>query len=64
VGIGGFLSVLFGVLLLTASPLAAPVLTWWVGIYSVAFGVVLLVLAFRLHGRRNDRPQSTATQPA
>jgi uncharacterized membrane protein HdeD (DUF308 family) len=35
------------------SPLiGAVVLTWWLGGYAIAFGVLLLVLAFRLRSRR------------
>ncbi len=63
-GIGGFLSVVFGVLLIIAPPVGAIILTWWIGIYAVVFGAVLLVLAFKLHSRRHDRPQTAASQPA
>jgi uncharacterized membrane protein HdeD (DUF308 family) len=49
VGLSGLLSVVFGLLLLSVHPnqgLAA--LMWLLGIYALAFGVVLIVHAFQL----------------
>lgn len=63
-GISGFVSVVFGILLIAAPPVGALILTWWIGIYAAVFGVILLVLAFRLRARRHDHPQSAAPQPA
>ncbi len=52
--LSGLVSVLWG-MLLWASPVAGTlVLTWWLGGYALAFGVLMLVLAFRLRGRRGD----------
>lgn len=51
-GLGGIVSVVFGVLLMVAPIAGALVLTWWLGVYALAFGVALLILAFRLRGRR------------
>ena len=49
--LGGIVSLIWG-LLLAISPLTgAVVLTWWFGAYALAFGVMLLILAFRLRGR-------------
>ena len=46
--LGGIVSLIWGVLL-AASPLTgAIVLTWWLGAYAIVFGVMLLILAFRL----------------
>ncbi len=56
----GLVSVLFGVALLVAPLVGAVVLTWWLGAYALAFGVALLVLAFKLKGRR-DYHAGTAT---
>lgn len=51
---GAIVSLLYG-LLLVASPLVgALVLTWWVGAYSLVFGVTLIVLAFRLRQHRGE----------
>ncbi len=46
--LGGLVSIIWGVLLAAAPFTGAVVLTWWLGAYAIAFGVVLLVLAFRL----------------
>jgi uncharacterized membrane protein HdeD (DUF308 family) len=50
--LGGLASVIFGVVLVIAPVVGAVVLTWWLGAYALIFGVLLLVLAFQLHGRR------------
>jgi uncharacterized membrane protein HdeD (DUF308 family) len=50
----GIVSVLFGVALLIAPLVGAVVLTWWLGAYALAFGISLLILAFKLRGRRDD----------
>jgi uncharacterized membrane protein HdeD (DUF308 family) len=50
--LAGVVSVLWGVLLAVFPVTGAVVLTWWLGGYAVAFGAALLVLAFRLRGRR------------
>lgn len=47
----GLLSILWGVLLYLSPIAGALVLTWWLGGYALAFGVLLLVLAFRLRAR-------------
>lgn len=50
--LGGIVSLIWGLLLAAAPFTGAIVLTWWLGAYAIAFGIVLLILAFRLHGRR------------
>lgn len=52
--LGGVASIVWGALLFLAPVAGALVLTWWLGAYSVVFGVLLLVLAFRLRARRGD----------
>lgn len=55
----GLVSVLFGVALLIAPLVGAVVLTWWLGAYALAFGIGLLVLAFKLKGRRDNAAGSS-----
>jgi uncharacterized membrane protein HdeD (DUF308 family) len=52
---GGIVSLLYGLLMILAPLLGAVVLTWWLGAYSLVFGVALIVLAFRLRSERNRR---------
>jgi uncharacterized membrane protein HdeD (DUF308 family) len=58
----GIVSVLFGVALAIAPVVGLVVLTWWLGAYAVAFGITLLVLAFKLRGRRDSHVAATAMQ--
>jgi hypothetical protein len=39
------------------------VLTWWIAAYALFFGVALLVLAFRLRGRRHDAVAPSGAVP-
>jgi uncharacterized membrane protein HdeD (DUF308 family) len=59
--IGGALSVLFGVILAVIGPVAGLLsLIWLIGIYAVAFGILVLITAFQVRGRDagsgTDRP--------
>jgi uncharacterized membrane protein HdeD (DUF308 family) len=47
----GIVSVIWGVVLLLAPMMGAVVLTWWLGAYALIFGIMLLVLGFRLRGQ-------------
>ena len=60
-GLGGVVSVLFGIVLLINPGMSALVLTWWLGAYAVAFGVMLLILGFRLRSRHTE---AGGTMPA
>jgi uncharacterized membrane protein HdeD (DUF308 family) len=53
----GVASIIFGVLLYIAPIAGAVVLVWWLAAYALIFGILLLVLAFRL---RSLHPQLLA----
>jgi uncharacterized membrane protein HdeD (DUF308 family) len=53
--LGGIASVIFGFLLVIEPLIGAVVLTMWIGAYALVFGVFLLVLAFQLHSRKEER---------
>ena len=53
----GIVSVLFGIALVIAPLIGAVVLTWWLGAYALVFGIGLLVLAFKLRGRKDETPR-------
>ena len=51
-GLGGALSVLFGLLLIVRPGAGALAVAWLIGIYAILFGALLLALAVRLRGLR------------
>ncbi len=53
-GLSGFLSVIFGIALIAApaAPEAAPAI--WIGIYALAFGIVMVALGFRVRSWRTN----------
>jgi uncharacterized membrane protein HdeD (DUF308 family) len=60
-GLGGAVSVVWGVLL-TSQPIAgAVVLTFWLGLYALAFGFVMLVLGLRVRNRGAGAASAPAT---
>ena len=57
--LGGIASLIFGVLLVIEPLVVAVVLTMWIGAYAVVFGGFLLVLAFQLHSRKEERERKS-----
>ena len=55
VALRGVIGVLFGLLLVIAPLIGAIVLTWWMGAYAMVFGISMLVLAFKLRQKRDER---------
>ncbi|MDP4001993.1 HdeD family acid-resistance protein [Methylobacterium sp. NEAU K] len=58
--LGGVLSILFGIALILEPGMSALVLTWWIGAYTLAFGVLLLILAFQLRSQHGTARQPVA----
>ncbi len=52
--LGGLLSILFGILLFVFPGAGAVGLVWLIGVYAIAFGILLIVLALRLRGLRRE----------
>ena len=64
-GLAGVLSIVFGVLLFVTPQAAAFALTIWIGAYALVFGVMMLLLAFRLRRfSEAHRPASPTSTPA
>jgi len=61
--LSGLVSLVWGVLLWLSPVAGALVLTWWLGGYALVFGVLLLVLAFRLRGRRGASFPTNSVTP-
>jgi uncharacterized membrane protein HdeD (DUF308 family) len=61
--LGGAAATAFGILMILAPLAGAVVLTWWLGAFALVFGVALIILAFKLRSRFNDRPGATAARP-
>jgi uncharacterized membrane protein HdeD (DUF308 family) len=62
--LAGAASVVYGVLLVVAPMIGALVLTWWFGAYALVFGIALLVLAFRLKARNDERSHPAVARSA
>src|SRR5215475_7331924 len=64
-GLAGVLSIAFGILLFVTPQSAAFALTIWIGAYALVFGVMVLLLAFRLRRfAEGHKPASPTSTPA
>ncbi len=55
----GVVSILFGVFILIAPGAGALAIVIWIGAYAFIFGIIMLLVAFRLKGRHRLAPGST-----
>jgi uncharacterized membrane protein HdeD (DUF308 family) len=62
--LGGIASVIFGILLVIEPLVGAVVVTMWIGAYALVFGVFLLILAFQLHSRKEERARKAPASGA
>lgn len=60
--LNGLLSIVFGVLLFLFPGEGALGLTWLIGIYAIVFGVLFIILAFRLRGMQGDFVQTPVSR--
>jgi uncharacterized membrane protein HdeD (DUF308 family) len=61
--LGGAVALLYGILMIAAPLAGAVVLTWWLGAFALIFGVALLILAFQLRSRYNERSTVATPRP-
>lgn len=58
--LSGVLSVLFGIVIIIFPGAGALSITWILGAYAILFGILFIILAFRLRGMRRDEPNEGA----
>lgn len=58
--LGGIASLIFGILLVIQPLIGAVVLTLWIGAYALVFGIFLLILAFQLHAKKEEKEHKRA----
>ena len=51
--LSGIVSIIFGILLIAQPSAGALSIDWLLGAYALLFGILTLLLAFRLRGRRD-----------
>jgi uncharacterized membrane protein HdeD (DUF308 family) len=54
-GLGGVISVIFGIILAVLPGVGLLSLVWLIGIYALIFGIALIVLSFRVRGQQHQR---------
>jgi len=60
-GLNGLASVIFGVLLVVWPRSGLVTISWIIGFYAIAFGIMLLILGSRLRGLNKAIPQTAGT---
>lgn len=63
-GLGGVLSIIWGILLIIAPLIGALVMTWWLGIWAMIFGTSLIALGFKLRSQHQESGHKTVAQGA
>ncbi|MFH0351768.1 MAG: HdeD family acid-resistance protein [Chromatiales bacterium] len=63
-GLSGIASVVFGILLVGFPGAGALTVLWIIGAYSILFGILLMILAFRLRRRNGHRPHDVRASEA
>ena len=63
-GLGGALSIVFGVLIMLAPGAGALAMVLWIGAFAVVYGIALVVLGLRLRGRRTGSRRETVHRAA
>lgn len=58
--LGGIASLIFGILLVLQPLIGAVVLILWLGAFGLVMGIFLLILAFQLHAKKEDKERKTA----
>ena len=61
--LGSVLSLIWGVLLVISPFVGALVLTWWIGAQALVFGVILIMLAFKLRQHRGEHMPTAVAAP-
>lgn len=54
--LGGVFSIIFGVLLFLNPAAGALAMVWLIGSYTLVFGIMMIMLSFRLRGLRKLQP--------
>ena len=63
-GLSGIASVVFGGLLVAFPGTGALAVLWIIGAYAILFGILLMILAFRLRQRNGHRPHGVRAREA
>jgi uncharacterized membrane protein HdeD (DUF308 family) len=63
-GLSGIASVVFGGLLVAFPGAGALAVLWIIGAYAILFGILLMILAFRLRQRNGHRPHGVRAREA